>query len=80
MQFTGKLYDSLRLKTELAEFIDTDMHWADTGASLSLRIKTMQMDFKKTFESYSAEIDIMLNAIEKLTLLAVKLNDIGYMI
>ena len=80
LQFTGKLYDSLRLKTELAEFIDTDMHWADTGASLSLRIKTMQMDFKKTFESYSAEIDIMLNAIEKLTLLAVKLNDIGYMI
>ncbi len=80
LQFSGKLHDSLRLKTELAQFIDEDMHWADTGASLSLRIKTKPMNFKKPFEYYLGEIDIMLNAIEKLTMLSVKLNDIGYVI
>ena len=81
LQFSGKLHDTLRLKTELAKFIDTDiMHWADTGASLSLRVKTMTMDFKKPFECYIAEIDTMLSAIEKLTMLAVKLNDIGYIL
>ena len=80
LQFSGKLNDSLRLKTELAKFIDKDMHWADTGASLSLRIKTKPMDFKKPFDNYREEIDTMLNAIEKLTMLAVKLNDIGYII
>ncbi len=80
LQFSGKLHDGLRLKTELAKFIDVDMHWADTGASLSLRVKAVPMDLKKPFEDYDTEIDTMLNAIEKLTLLAVKLNDIGYMI
>ena len=80
LQFSGKLHDSLRLKTELAKFIDVDMHWADTGASLSLRVKVAPMDFKKSFEDYRTEVDTMLNAIERLTLLAVKLNDIGYMI
>ncbi len=80
LQFSGKLHDSLRLKTELAEFVDTDMHWADTGASLSLRIKVIPMDFKKPFEDYTTEIDTMLTAIEKLTMLAVKLNDIGYVL
>ncbi len=80
LQFGGKLHESLRLKTELAKFIDSDMHWADTGASLSLRIKVVPMDFKIPFEEHITETDAMLNAIEKLTMLAVKLNDIGYVL
>lgn len=80
LQFSGKRHDSLRLKTELAEFIDIEMHWVDTGASLSLRIKVMPMDFKKPFENYTLEIEKMSDAIERLTVLAVKLNDIGYMV
>lgn len=80
LQFSGKLHDSLRLKTELAKFIDADMHWADTGASLSLRVKTMPIDLKKPFEGYITEIDTILSAIEKLTILAIKLNDIGYIL
>lgn len=80
LQFSGKISDSLRLKTELAKFKGEEMHWADTGASLSLRIKVKPMDFKKTFEDYSNEVILMLDAVEKLTVLAVKLNDIGYVI
>lgn len=80
LQFSGKLYDSIRLKKELRNFIDGDMHWAETGTSLSLRIKKMPMNFNKPFESYIEEVEDMLCAIERLTLLAIKFNDIGFVI
>lgn len=80
LEFTGKLHDSLRLKTELAKFVDDDMHWADAGASLSLRIKRTSMDFNKPFENHITDVNSMLEAIEKLTILSIKLNDIGYII
>lgn len=80
LQFNGKLQDSLRLKTELAKFIDSDMHWEDTGSSLSLRIKTINLNFKHPFEEHISDIDSILTEIERLTTLAVKLNDIGYKI
>ncbi|MBQ4159357.1 MAG: hypothetical protein IJD83_00345, partial [Clostridia bacterium] len=76
----GKLQDSQRLKTELAKHKDANMHWADTGSSLSLRIKVDIIDFKQPFEKYHKEIVSMLNAVEALTTFATTLNDIGYII
>ena len=80
LEFTGKLQDSQRLKTELAKHKDANMHWADTGSSLSLRIKVDIIDFKQPFEKYHKEIVSMLNAVEALTTFATTLNDIGYII
>lgn len=80
MQFNGKRNDSLRLKTDFVQFLDEDMHWADTGESLSLRIKVKKIDVKRPFEESQESIELVLEAIERLTALAVKLNDVGYVL
>lgn len=80
LQFNGKRNDSLRLKTDFVQFLDEDMHWADTGESLSLRIKVKKIDVKRPFEESQESIEVVLEAIERLTALAVKLNDVGYVL
>ncbi|MBQ7820842.1 MAG: PD-(D/E)XK nuclease family protein [Clostridia bacterium] len=80
LQFSGKAKDGVRLKNSLFEIKDGDMHWEKTGNSLSLRIKVKSMDFNKEFESYTNELDVMIDAVERFTLLSRKLNDMGYII
>ena len=80
LQFNGKRNDSLRLKTDFVQFLDEDMHWTDTGESLSLRIKVKKIDVKRPFEESQESIELVLEAIERLTALAVKLNDVGYVL
>jgi len=54
------------------------MHWAETGKSISLRIKVPPVDFRAEFEE--SKISPMLAAAEKLTRLAEKLSDMDFII
>ena len=56
------------------------MHWEDTGNSISLRIKVKPIDLAEPFDDHMEEVDLMLRAVERLTALATRLNDIGYQV
>ena len=78
LQFSGMRRESVRLKAALRGRLTGAIHWADTGNSISLRIKVAPMEFRNPFTRYPQEIAIMLNAVETLTAFAVKLNDNGF--
>ncbi len=82
LQFSGKKSESLRLKRDLHGVLEADTHWVDTGNSVSLRIRVRDMDFTREFSDYqdSGEVDLMLRAVERLTALATRLNDEGYIV
>ena len=82
LQFSGKKTEGQRLRQDLEFLRDEDMHWEDTGNSISLRIKVRDMDFTKEFSDYrdSGEVNLMLRAVERLRKLAVRLNDMGYIV
>ena len=82
LQFSGRKNEALRLKRDLRDALDADMHWVDTGNSLSLRLKVRPMDFTNKFSVYcdTGDIDLMLRAVERLTALAAKLSDQGYVV
>ena len=80
LQFVGKLHDHERLKSALSPLKDEDMHWAEAGKSLALRIKVAPIDFKKPFDNYLCELNLMVDAIERLTKLSFMLNDTGFVV
>lgn len=80
LEFSGKLDESVRLKSEINIYKDDDMHWENTGRSLSLRIQVKGMNFNDPFEQYTDDIDLMLSAVHRLSSLATKLNDIGFLL
>lgn len=80
LQFVGKLHDHERLKNALRDFKDEDMHWAEAGRSVALRIRVKPMDFKQPFETYPHELALMVDAIERLTKLSFLLNDTGFVV
>ncbi|MBR4057753.1 MAG: PD-(D/E)XK nuclease family protein [Oscillospiraceae bacterium] len=78
LEFTGKLNDGARLRAEINPHKGEDMHWETTGNSLSLRLRVRSMDFRNPFSEYINDVDQVLSAAERLTALAVKLNDLGF--
>ena len=80
LEFTGKSSESKRIKDEVNPYKHEDMHWWATGNSLSLRIETSSADFSAVFDSQKDAIDNALRAVERLTALAVKLNDMGFQV
>lgn len=80
LEFSGKLNEASRLQTELSIYRKHNMHWRSTGKSLSLRIKVEPIDFTAPFNECIDDIDIMLHAVEELTAVATKLNDINYVV
>ena len=80
LEFVGKVADRERLVAALLPIKDDDMHWFEAGKSLALRIQVKPMDFKKSFEIYSAELASMVDAIERLTKLSFLLNDSGFLV
>lgn len=80
LEFSGKLSESFRLKTKINPYKDDDMHWYDTGKSLSLRVNVDPMDFRNSFAQYEQEVEKTLSAVERLTALATKLNDEGFIV
>lgn len=78
LQFSGKLNEGMRLKADLKPYLDEDMHWENTGGSISLRLKVKPMELRNPFEQYQEEVELMMSAVERLTAVAVKLNDDGY--
>lgn len=80
LQFSGKSEDGNRLRSDLLEIKQEDMHWIETGSSLSLRIKVKPMNFRKEFGQYAEELKLMIDAVERMTTLATKLNDRGYVV
>ncbi len=80
LQFNGKSSESSRLKSSLAEWKTPKMHWNKTGNSESLYIKVDEIDFRESFEDALPKLPYVLDAVEELTALALKLNDIGFTI
>ena len=80
LEFSGKSYKASLLQTELSNYRKHNMHWWSTGKSLSLRIKVKPIDFTSPFNECIDEINIMLHAVEELTAVATKLNDISYVV
>lgn len=80
LEFSGKLGEGSRLREYINTHKDGDMHWETTGSSLSLRIKVCPMDFRNPFTKYIDDIGRVLSAVERLTALAVKLNDLGFVV
>lgn len=80
LEFNGKQRDFNQLRNEINEFREDDMHWVQTGKTISLRIKVKPMNFENSISDYTKELEIMIDAVEKLTKFSVKLNDSGYMV
>lgn len=51
------------------------MYWQTTGKSISIRIKSLPMDFSSDFQSYINKIDIVLRDIETLSDLAKQISN-----
>lgn len=77
LEFTGRLSDAAAIKSLVNPYKDKGMHWEETGKSLSLRLKAPKLDFTASFEEHIEEVIEVLSAVEKLTVLAVEINDIG---
>ena len=80
LEFSGKINERLRIINEVNQYKDQDMHWIDTGSSLSLRKKTAKMDFSKSFCNFANDAQQVMHDVEKLTVLAIILNDNGFVV
>lgn len=78
LEFSGKSSDSQRIKNAVNTYKDCDMHWYTTGNSISLRLNTSEANFSEDFEKQKNAIDKVLNDVERLAALAIKLNDIAF--
>lgn len=77
LQFNGKAHDGEYLRSVVNKYKSDDMHWQKTGGSLSLRIKTVKIDFNESFDEHIDDVEKILRAIEKLTNISIILNDEG---
>lgn len=75
LQFSGKANSEKHLKSILQPYIKNNMYWQTTGKSISIRIKSLPMDFSSDFQSYINKIDIVLRDIECLTNLAKQISN-----
>lgn len=78
LEFSGKRDESSRLKRELLGRIASDMRWADTGKSVSLRLTAPAVDVTKPFESYTDIMPNVLGVVERLAALTITLDREGY--
>ena len=80
LEFTGKDHAGDQLRRDLEPYRAPDMHWITTGKSICLRIKVRPVDFHGSFTVHNdqGDIDLALDAAERLSALATLLNDKGY--
>ena len=75
LEFSGKVNSEKHLKSILKPYIENNMYWQTTGKSISIRIKSLPIDFSSDFQSYINKIDIVLRDIETLSDLAKQISN-----
>ena len=80
LEFTGKINEIKRLKDDLKNLKETEMHWKSAGKSLSLYMNVEKTDFRKPFEQHKDDVDTALSKVKQLFEFAMYLNDIGYVV
>lgn len=77
LEFSGMAEKINSLANLLKDYIDEDMHWHVTGKSASVGIDVRKLDFSEPFSQYEDDMATVFDAVNRLNLLAIKIQDEG---